>query len=845
MNNPTDPQSLAAFTSFGALLLYLRRRARLRQRDLAVAVGYSEAQIGRLEHDQRTPDLAMVQAQFIPALGLDAEPALAERLIALAIQARAANPDTEEPRDPLIVPLVGHSLLPPTTPLLGRDDELAALAQLVRQAQYRCITLTGIGGVGKTRLALAVIERTAAHFTHGTRSIALADLHAADQVVPTLLRALGLQRPPSVDPFTTLCQHLHDKHMLLLLDNLEHLLEAAPVLSHLLDAAPQLWLLVTSREVLGLRHEQRFAIEGLPVAAPTHMVQSAAVQLFVLSAQRADRHFSPSVDDLSTIAQICTLVAGHPLAIELAAAWITLLTPSEIVHELRTTLLNLETRQRDLPPRHRSLSAAFDHSWHLLSPAEQCALRRLSMFHGSFTRAAAATVLAAEPGRTLPTSQVLALLATLADKSLLQQIVAHGESRYLLHELIRQHAAAHQHAHPADTALIQAAHGHYYLHLLSRHEAALRSPQQPQINALLDAESENIQAAVTWAVHSDTLEPLRAAFPALRDLIEWVYTLEEGWAWLTSIMQPLAALPTPTPVQQAVCALAMSTAGWFAHSLGRADDAATLLEQAYQRSANLVDAYVRGIVAWDYGSLLERRGDHQPAHDMLHRALAIFTAQHDDWHIARTLYALAHQQQQAGDYAEAATLLEAALHRVIAFGSPYASTLIRGRLGFVQARLGNYAAAEQLHQTCLLECTAVGDRRGMATTLQHLGYVAQHRDQHQEASYFFLECSQLFQEIGDRHCAAEALAQAAYAAVANADLTTAAQQFAAAWNLINRADLHAVTLSVLVCEAALLVATAQLDQALDTLTLVYTHPLSSEETRERAAALLAQVAPNC
>ncbi len=862
-NNPLAASTLESFASFGALLLYLRRRARLRQRDLAEAVGYSEAQIGRLEHNQRLPDIATVLAHFIPALGLTNEPELAAQLVALAHTARLNDPalGTEATAGAqgntynlgANTDAFAEHLPQPGTPLVGRSAELEQLRRLLEQPDDRCITCTGVGGVGKTRLALEAIRRYGPDFRHGAYSVALAEVPTVNLLVPTIARALGVSLALSGDPLRVLGAHLHDKHIVLLLDNMEHLVEGAELLAVLLRSAPHVRLLITSCERLGLRNEVVVQVMGLPVPAkradgPDNPAGSEAVHLFLCTARRTLPGFLPTAADLCTIARICIMVEGHPLAIELAAAWVALLSLDEIAQELHLTLAQLATRLRDVPLRHRSLHAAFAHSWVLLTPEEQLALRRLSVFRGSFSREAAAVILAvrfdvtgASETAETPARAVLTTLSALADKSMLKRIGAADESRYGLHELIRRYAAEQQAAYPDEAMAVVAAHGRFYLGLLAANEQALRSSAQAQVSAALNSELDNLRAAVTWAAHAGEVEVLRAAFPALRDLIEWRYALHDGLELFQAIAEPLA-IQTPAvdqaPTHRGVRALALSAAGWFAYNLGRPDEALNLLEQAEVITRDLDDRLVYGNVAWVRGSLAGRLGDAQQGRRWLLQALEAFTDVGDAWCVARTLYALAQLAQEQGDYAMAQALLVASRQRIRPLGSPQAAALILGRLGSVEARLGRYSQAERFLQESLLAFSAVHDRRGMAMVLFHLGNVAQQRLAHREAHYFLHESGQLFSAIGDRYSAADAFAHAGHSALEAHDGHAARQAFAEVRSMISTTEVVAVTLSIITCHAALLLATDQAECAVEALTMALYHPVSSQDTRDRATHLL-------
>jgi DNA-binding SARP family transcriptional activator len=325
------------------------------------------------------------------------------------IQCGEALTDAHPLRDPSN--LAAHT---PLTPLIGRETELTQIADRLEQRDCRLLTLVGPGGVGKTRLALQAAADLVASFPDGAYFVPLVALSGAELLVPAIAGALGFTFSGPADPKAQLLAYLRTKDMLLVLDNFEHLLAGADVLSDLVQAAPQVVLLATSREPLNLRVEWLLDIAGLLVperADDIGVEQSGAVQLFVQTARRMQAGFALSSATSPSVVRICQLVDGMPLAIELASASVRSRSCSEIAQGLEQSLEQLATTMRDVPARHRSMRAVFDHSWHLLSVAEQGVLRRLSVFRGGVDADAAAQVAGATP----------ALLAALINKSLLRR----------------------------------------------------------------------------------------------------------------------------------------------------------------------------------------------------------------------------------------------------------------------------------------------------------------------------------------------------------------------------------------------------------------------------------------
>ena len=328
----------------------------------------------------------------------------------------------------------GGATAPPATPFVGREADLAELAGLLATPACRLLTLIGPGGVGKTRLALraAAEARAAGAFPDGVHVVALQPLASADLLAGAVADAAGLAPAGARDPTEHLRDGLRGRAALLVLDNFEHLLEGAALLPPILAAAPGVRLLVTSREALALQEEWRYPVQGLPYPAGAGAADLegpedyAAVRLFAERARRVRRDFSLA-EEGADVARLCRLVEGLPLALELAAAWTSVLSCAEIAADLALGLDVLATRLRDVPERHRSMRAVFDGSWARLDDHQRAVLARLSVFQGGFRREAAEAVAGAAP----------ATLAALVDGSLLH---LEPGGRYQLHELLRQYA---------------------------------------------------------------------------------------------------------------------------------------------------------------------------------------------------------------------------------------------------------------------------------------------------------------------------------------------------------------------------------------------------------------------
>ncbi|HET8631856.1 MAG TPA: AAA family ATPase, partial [Thermomicrobiales bacterium] len=388
-------------------------------------------------------------------------------------------------------------------PLLGREDELAALADELARPDVRLVTLVGPGGVGKTRLALAVAEAQAAACPDGVAFVALGPVADPELVLPTAARALGLGERPGQPLVERLEEYLADRRMLLVLDNFEHLLPAAPLLADLLAACPGLTLLITSRAELRLRWEHIFPVPplALPDAgrepAPDGLASYAAVRLFVARARAARPDFALTADNVATVAAICRRLDGLPLALELAAARLRVLGPAALLARLGDGLALLAGGARDLPARQRTLRDTLAWSHDLLAPAEQALFARLGVFVGGWTAAAAGAVCgaAADP----PLSVLEGLDALVANSLLRLEAVVDGEPRFGMLETIRAYALERlEESGEAET--IRRAHADYYLALAEGAAPPPGGPGGEARPAWAEDDYDNLLSAQHWAL---------------------------------------------------------------------------------------------------------------------------------------------------------------------------------------------------------------------------------------------------------------------------------------------------------------------------------------------------------
>lgn len=468
-----------------------------------------------------------------------------------------------------------HNLPVQLTPFVGREAELAEIRTRLQEPTMRLLTLLGPGGIGKTRLALEVAGQilaspvkletaSRAGYRNGVFMVSLASISHSSAVAPAIANAIGLTLAGS-DPVQALGYALQHKQMLLILDNVEHLLSTTAfggttaegkttveLVLALLQQAPALQIMATSRERLNLRGEHLYVVPGLaftPQATVADAVNWAAIRLFVQSARRVQQQFKVTEANLPALLRICTLVEGMPLGLEMAAAWVDQLSPTEIAAELEKSLDLLAFTWYDTPERHQSMRAVFAWSWHLLNETEQRVLRRLSIFRGGFTRDAAETI----------TGASLRVLMSLMHKSLLQRSIAQGDSlvkegRYTLHELLRQFAHEQLRALPTEWEMMMKLYSEFYLDFTAQREQRLMYNDPQAAAGELQTELDNIRQAWLWTAEhpGDGVHLAQSAY-GLWQFYQLIGLSTEGAAvFRLAIAQLQTLVPVPVTAKSAV-----------------------------------------------------------------------------------------------------------------------------------------------------------------------------------------------------------------------------------------------------------------------------------------------------
>lgn len=826
--------------TFGDWLSQRRKALALTREQLAQRVGYSVSALRKIEAGERQPSRQAAQllanalelphsarSTFLKVsrgeLGLDRLPPPRLSAIPVGTPPRPPEPVSSAPRLRLPVQV---------TPLIGRQRELAQIDELLANPACRLLTLIGPGGVGKTRLAIHAAHLSGDTFVDGVAFVPLAPLAAASFIIPAIAEALGFSFSGPVEPGAQLVGYLRDKHLLLVLDNIEHLLakQAAEPLSELLERAPGVKLLVTSREALNLLAEWVFEVQGLPVwphAPPWPEADDSASELFRQRAQRAHVGFVPTAADAAAITRICQLVEGLPLAIELAATWVRVLPCADIAAEIERSLDLLAVHVRDLPARHRSMRAVFDHSWKLLPAEEQAALRRLAVFHGGFTREAAEQVARA----TLPQ------LSALVTKSLLRRVKA---GRYELHELIRQYAASCLADQAGEQAETRAQHGRYFLTWFGDQGGRLRSCAQPEALTDLTGEIDNIRVAWAWAAAQGGFGLINHAlrtFGLFYDIRGW---LQEGLGHLDRAAEALELHSQQAPLgkeQQVLQARLLTYRGMNLFRQGQH----TLAHQALMKSlAGLrpLDVPTALVEALTFsGIVVYLMGDYAQARRYIDEGLATAEVIGDDWFRALCLTNQGVIARMRGDFQEAYDRLHVAVAAWRATGDPRFTAFGLNFLSLSTITLGHYAEAEGLLEESLTLNASIGDRWGLGTAHRNLGLVAQAQGDHTRARARFQQSLEAFTDLGAQWDVARTLADYGRTAAALGMTAEAEGMWHTALRLVFGARGMPVMLDAIVGLADLRAQHGQVEQAYEWLLFASTSSASAQETKDRAGRM--------
>jgi predicted ATPase len=672
---------------------------------------------------------------------------------------------SEKPIEPVVA--LPTNLPVQRTGFVGREKEVAVVKELLLRPDVRLVTVTGPGGIGKTRLAVQVASGLLARFPGGTHFVSLSALSDPDLIASVIVQTLGIREAAGRSPLEILKEHLQDSlrsQTLLLLDNFEQLVQAAPTVAELLAVGRNLKILVTSRAALHVYGEYEFPVPALALPdshsmPPVEVLsQYPAVALFVQRAVAARPDFELDRGNASAVIEICARLDGLPLAIELAAARVKVLSPSSMRARLASRLQLLTGGARDLPQRQQTLRAAIDWSYDLLSTAEQKLFRRLSVFVGGCTLEGAEAVCDTKSDLHL---DMLDGMASMVDKNLVQQVEqAKGESRFVMLETIREYALEKLKA-SGEEDLTKRAQAAYCLVLAEEEATEQSGAQRAEWVERLTSEHDNFRAGLEWLTETgDAAWGLRLGTALFRFWEAREY-LAEGRDWLGKLLK-LAGAAVPTKAR----ARALFAAGALAGEQGDYVSADALIGESQDIARQLGDKTGVAVSLNALGVFARDRGDVALARALFEETLALWRELGDQKAVARALSNLANVVKLQGEYDRARSLYVECLSIFRGLGDRTGVAWSLNYQGDVARDHGDSAAARTLYEQGLAIFREVDDRWGIAGTLADLGSLAREQGDYSAAHSMYRESIKVFQELDHKRGIARLLECSACAAAA-------------------------------------------------------------------------------
>jgi predicted ATPase/class 3 adenylate cyclase len=630
-----------------------------------------------------------------------------------------------------------NNLPPQPTSLIGREKEVSEVCERLSRPEVRLLTLTGAGGTGKTRLALQAAAELTQEFDEGVFFVSLAAIRDPELVVGAMAGTLGVKEAGGQPLLESLEDYLREKHILLVVDNFEHLLEAAPMVTELLSAAPNLKVLATSRIPLRLYGEHEYSVPplALPDLERSPSVESLthyeAVRLFVERAQAAKADFSMTNESTPAVVEICYRLDGLPLAIELAAARIKVLSPQKMLARLGNPLQLLTGGARDLPERQRTLRSTIEWSYGLLEEGEKMLFARLSVFAGGCTLEAIEAICNAESDVHM---DVLDAVESLVDKSLLRQEEGvGGEPRFVMLGTIHEYAREKL-QESGEAEELRRLHAQYFLSLAEEAKPRINEAERDLWRSRLETEHGNLRAALRWAMDSeDSSTALR-----LVDAIFWFWFHRGYWK---------------------------EGRGWLEEALG--------LPGASTPTAGRAEALTGvGILAW-------LQGDHDVARSRLEESVTLCRNLQYRYGLVHSLHFLSMEMLGRGDTTAARSMAEESVEIARAGEGGFDLAIVLANLGLAAHTQNDYAVARAVLKECIEICRNIGDNWLLSLPYRHLGYIELRDGNYELATALFKEGLSALRDVKEKWFIARAVETLAISSAMQGDYVRAARLFGA------------------------------------------------------------------